>query len=96
MQAGRVQRTESDISVYLFSIRPLSSVIAGEWTGATGTLTETHLSVGLPESRPVILYVHGGGWFTRFFCMDYQILSEWAKETGAVIVYVGTSNIKND
>jgi hormone-sensitive lipase len=83
----------SDVGIILFSARPLASVRAGSWDGASAPLTAPMISCGLPTSKPVLFYVHGGGFFGRFIAKDYLNLTAWAQKLGAVIVYVGTSLI---
>ncbi|KAJ0410014.1 hypothetical protein ATCC90586_000873 [Pythium insidiosum] len=78
----------SDVGIYLFSARPLSSVHAGSWKDACVPLSAPMISCGLPSTRPVLLYIHGGGFFGRFIAKDYYNLTRWATKLGAVIVYV--------
>ncbi|RQM11093.1 hypothetical protein DD237_008409 [Peronospora effusa] len=78
----------SDISVYIFSARPMDSVKAGTWTNACTALTTRMIACGLPSTRPVLLYIHGGGFFGRFIAKDFYNLTNWACVLGAVIVYV--------
>ncbi|TDH69495.1 hypothetical protein CCR75_002258 [Bremia lactucae] len=78
----------SDIGIYLFSARPVNSVKAGTWTDASTPLTSRMVACGLPSTRPVILYIHGGGFFGRFIAKDIKNLKNWACVLGAVIVYV--------
>lgn len=83
------RENDSDIGIYIFSARPMASVQAGTWSGATVPLTSRMIECGLPSTRPVLLYVHGGGFFGRFIAKDFLNLSCWARVLGAVIVYVG-------
>lgn len=83
------ERTDpSDIGIYLFSVRPMECVQAGTWTNACTPLTTRMISCGLPSTRPVLLYIHGGGFFGRFIAKDFYNLTNWARVLGAVIVYV--------
>ena len=88
-EAGNYERNSTDIGVYLFSTRSVTAIKEGTWDGASVHLSEHLKACGLPQSRPVIFYAHGGGWFTRFLAQDMLNLSRWAEETGALIVYVG-------
>lgn len=81
----------SDIGVYLFSARPMTSVVNGTWEGATAPLTPEMKAYGLPSKRPVLFYIHGGGFFGRFIAKDYYNLTRWGQQLGAVIVYIGTT-----
>ncbi|ETK94424.1 hypothetical protein F441_02585 [Phytophthora nicotianae CJ01A1] len=85
---NKKRSSESDIGIYLFSARPMDSVKAGTWTNACTPLTTKMIACGLPSTRPVILYIHGGGFFGRFIAKDFLNLTNWACVLGAVIVYV--------
>ena len=80
----------SDIGMYIYSARSMDSVKAGTWTNACTPLTSRMVGCGLPSTRPVLLYIHGGGFFGRFIAKDIYNLARWARVLGAVIVYVGT------
>ncbi|DBA04870.1 TPA: hypothetical protein N0F65_006872 [Lagenidium giganteum] len=82
------RRNPTDIGIRIFSARPLASVQAGTWDGATTPLTPEMVKCGLPTKRPVLFYIHGGGFFGRFIAKDYYNLTAWACKLGAVIVYV--------
>ncbi|KAF1772378.1 Alpha/Beta hydrolase fold [Phytophthora cactorum] len=86
---NKKRKNESDIGIYLFSARPMESVKAGTWTNACTPLTTRMIACGLPSTRPVLLYIHGGGFFGRFIAKDFYNLTNWACVLGAVIVYVG-------
>lgn len=88
--ASSTRSSDSDVGVFVFSARPLASVKAGTWSGACTPLTSKMIACGLPTARPVLLYVHGGGFFGRFIAKDVYNLTNWAIRLGAVIVYVGT------
>ncbi|OQR86252.1 hormone-sensitive lipase [Achlya hypogyna] len=83
--AGRDRRDPSDIGVRVFSARSMEHVKQGTWPGeCPATLQQ----IGLPHARPVLIYIHGGGFFGRFIAKDLFNLSEWAVALGAVIVYI--------
>uniref|UniRef100_K3X0C1 Alpha/beta hydrolase fold-3 domain-containing protein n=1 Tax=Globisporangium ultimum (strain ATCC 200006 / CBS 805.95 / DAOM BR144) TaxID=431595 RepID=K3X0C1_GLOUD len=86
--ASKTRENESDIGIYVFSARPMASAQAGTWTGACTPLTSRMIACGLPTARPVLLYIHGGGFFGRFIAKDMYNLTHWAIKLGAVIVYV--------
>lgn len=88
-ESTKSRQNESDIGVYLYSARPMSSAKSGTWTGAAVPLTTQMIACGLPSTRPVLLYIHGGGFFGRFIAKDFYNLSCWARVLGVVIVYVG-------
>ncbi|EQC29414.1 hypothetical protein SDRG_12877 [Saprolegnia diclina VS20] len=83
--AGRYQRDASDIGIRVFSARSMEHVKNGTWPS---TLPANLAAIGLPYARPVLLYIHGGGFFGRFLAKDLFNLSEWAVALGAVIVYI--------
>ncbi|RLN63394.1 hypothetical protein BBJ29_001747 [Phytophthora kernoviae] len=85
---NKKRKDKTDIGVYLYSARPMASVKAGTWTGACTPLTSRMIACGLPSTRPVLLYIHGGGFFGRFIAKDFYNLTNWACVLGAVIVYV--------
>ncbi|RLN52682.1 hypothetical protein BBJ28_00010483 [Nothophytophthora sp. Chile5] len=91
---NKTRQDASDIGIYLYSARPIASVKSGTWTGANTPLTSGMLACGLPSTRPVLLYLHGGGFFGRFIAKDFYNLTNWASVLGAVIVYVGTFQIQ--
>lgn len=88
-KAGESKKEKTDIPVYLYSPRPISSIKLGTWDNATTNLTNSLRLVGLPHSKNVLFYVHGGGFFTSFLAKDLYNLSEWAMSLGVLIVYVG-------
>lgn len=88
--SSSLREDASDVGVIIFSARPLESVKAGNWSGACTSLTSQMIACGLPTARPVLLYIHGGGFFGRFIAKDTYNLTQWAIQLGAVIVYVGT------
>ncbi|KAJ8554694.1 hypothetical protein ON010_g9787 [Phytophthora cinnamomi] len=85
---SKKRKDASDIGIYLYSARPMESVKAGTWTNACTPLTTRMIACGLPSTRPVLLYIHGGGFFGRFIAKDFYNLTNWACVLGAVIVYV--------
>lgn len=87
--SSKRRESGSDIGVYVFSARPMESVKAGNWHGASSPLTSEMIACGLPTTRPVLLYIHGGGFFGRFIAKDIYNLTHWAIKLGVVIVYVG-------
>ncbi|KAF0685706.1 Aste57867_22453 [Aphanomyces stellatus] len=89
--AGPYRRKDSDIGVRIFSCRPIASVKQGSWEQATVRCSAKMQTLGLPTSTPVLFYIHGGGFFGRFWAKDIVNLSAWAVELGAVIVYVDYS-----
>ncbi|KAG9410586.1 hypothetical protein AC1031_018615 [Aphanomyces cochlioides] len=89
--AGPYRRKNTDIEVKIFSCRPISSVKQGSWENASVTFTYAMEGIGLPTSTPVLFYIHGGGFFGRFWAKDIINLSGWAVKLGAVIVYVDYS-----
>lgn len=85
---SKTKRQMDDIGLHVYSVRPLVSVKNGTWEGATCELSTDMLELGLPASRPVLFYIHGGGFFGRLIAKDYYNITSWATKLGAVIVYV--------
>lgn len=88
-RGGSYRRCKDDLEMHLFSVRPLQSIIDGTWDNASIPLKSDQQALGLPNTRPVLFYIHGGGWFARFFAQDILNLSRWAEKIGALIVYPG-------
>ncbi|RHY10254.1 hypothetical protein DYB38_002726 [Aphanomyces astaci] len=86
--AGSYRRQPTDIGVRIFSCRPVASVKQGSWEHASVPCSAKMDAIGLPTSAPVLFYIHGGGFFGRFWAKDIVNLSAWAVHLGAVIVYV--------
>ncbi|OQR82080.1 hormone-sensitive lipase [Thraustotheca clavata] len=85
--AGRYQRDPTDIGVRIFSSRSMDHVKQGSWP-ENEKCPDKLKQIGLPYARPVLIYVHGGGFFGRFLAKDLLTLSNWAVALGAVIVYI--------
>ncbi|ETW05028.1 hypothetical protein H310_04077 [Aphanomyces invadans] len=86
--AGSYRRQPTDIGVRIFSCRPIASVKQGSWAHASVRCSDKMKGIGMPTATPVLIYIHGGGFFGRFWAKDIVNLSAWAVELGAVIVYV--------
>lgn len=92
-QSSFVRRKPTDIPVRVFSMRPIASIVRESWEGASQPLSEKLAHAGLPRAKPILFYIHGGGFMASFIAMDILNLSKWAEELGATIVYPGRSRL---
>ena len=79
---------EPSLKVLLLSARPLRLTVNLRFHRVP---SHSHVRSLRPSSSPVVLYFHGGGFFTDFRASHLHFLSQWASDLDVPILYVDYS-----
>ena len=55
-----------------------------------GNMQVFHMEA-LDDSKPIVLYIHGGAYFHNFCSRHFKAMAKWAKKTGCGIVAVAAA-----
>ena len=87
-EADNAASPDPTLKLLLLSARPLRLTLNLRFHRVP---SQSHVRSARPTSSPVLLYFHGGGFFTDFRASHLHFLSQWAASLDVPILYVNYS-----